>query len=357
MAENLVTIKAEVSNVNYFEGFEEFFNSLIERKDDVKNVFSTFIRLQQLQYDDIPFTFLEYLSSIQSLTIKKNKKSTSFKAEFKCGSGVEEFCCDMSSIFKAIKARSVSIKAVDNNRSEEINWKRFSEETPDKQISAITSFYNYKKPYYHLVYCFPIEHESSGEFNLRRQGQLFGRFKFQNSHLHGEQVIFNSKNESKKLCILNYKKGALHGTVTFFSDDETRKTSESFYVNGFLEGQAYAWDATGHAYLKTSFKSSELDGIQIVQTDPNKKPEFQADYKNGELHGLLYSRGKERELEASFINGKPDESLSDTDLDNILYNESRLRPHRNHQRLVNPSDLYQVLKRIYEHEGAEFELL
>jgi len=362
-----VTIKAEISNVNYFEGFEEFFNSLSEGKDDVENIFSTFIRLQQLQYDGTPFRFLEYLSSIQSFTIKKNKKSISFKAEFTCGSGVEEFCCDMFSIFKASKARAISIRAVDNDQSEEINWERFSEEMPNKQISSITSFYSYKKPDYHLVYCLPIEHKSSGEFNLRKHGQLFGRFKFLNAHLHGEQIIFNPEDESKKLCVLNYKKGALHGMVTFYNGDETRKVSESFYVNGFIEGEAFAWDETGYAYIKTNFKSSEFDGIQIIQHDPNKKPDFQAEYKNGELHGslfwngelhgTLFSKRKERELEANFINGKPIENLSDKDLGNISYNESLLRPHRSNKRLANPTDLYLVLQNIYEQEGGEFELL
>lgn len=333
MAENWVTITADISKVNDYASCRDFLINLHKGGDNcsVIDQLERLVESQNISFYPKDFTQYEYLVALENLTIKEDKKT--FKAEFNTGSGVVEFCNQLYDLFNDINAKRIKIKAVDDNEFEDIQWKGFgSKSAIDFSVKAFT------KPRS------PVKKGATGFFDVvTPAGDVFAKIHLKSGHLDGVQKIL-SKDDGTAVMVYGFKSGIPHGSIIVYHSDG-KIAVKANYVNGLLHGEAYLHQPDGHVGIKSFYKNGELHGHQVLHRPGDKEPTFEAYYKNGTPEGTVRFKKPDGEIiNIEFKDGEPVKELRPHEYVAITASESKLIPHKKYMKLVDPELFYQVLK-------------
>jgi len=280
MAENWVTVKGDISSVLDLDSFKDFFGSLKTDKDkSSSSLLKVLIVKQNISYDTEKFRWKDYLSSIQSVKIKKNKKSITFKAEFNTGTGVSEFCKDMYELLKELKVKKLKITAIDDDEFDEIDWKTETSKSFKLHIfPGLMYLYGFRKPYEEFL------ENYTGVVHSYVNNQLDGVINVKNGHLHGLQTLLQTSDNSKSYAEIGYLEGSLHGSMKFFHPNGNLNI-EATFNEGVLSGKTAAYYPDNSLAVNAFYANNMLSGKQYFY-DSQGICVYEADYLNGLPHGI-----------------------------------------------------------------------
>lgn len=332
MAENWVTITADISKVEDYKSCKQFLTSLYKEgeKCDVIGELNKLAAAQNISFCAEDFTQYEYLTAVESLKINEDKKT--FKAEFNTGSGVVEFCNQLYELFTDISAKRIKIKAVDDNELEEIDWK--TTDLGDLNVNA------FKKPRT------PIKKGGNGFFDvIAPTGDVFARICLKSGHLDGVQEILNKKDGSVAMAY-GYKAGVPHGAVIVRHSDG-KIAVKANYSMGLLHGEAYLHQPDGHVGINAFYKHGMLHGHQLLHRPSENEPTFEADYKDGSPEGIVKFKKPDGEIiDIEFKGGEPTSDLLPHEYVAISASENALIPHKKYMKFIDPESFYKFLKQL-----------
>ena len=330
MAEYRVAITADLSKTEDYEGFRNFLETLYSQSEgcDTEKELEKLLASQKCEYRSREFTWHEYLSAMEDLSIKEEK---TFKALFTVGDGAIDFCNELNLLLKKVNAKRVKIKLVCDEDEEEIDWKVLG--GPQK-----TSAIFLRKSEALLV------DGASGHYNLvSKTGFLFGKLKIELGHLAGEQTMFNKYGDV--LCVIDFKSGIPHEKLKVLYPDGSEML-EGAFKEGMLDGPFLCWENNGHVKVRANYKSGLLHGAQCIHLSTEQKPHLQANYKNGLPDGLAMWRVgalTDKSCYAEFKSGKAIEKIGYLDMISLEALEGKLTPHESIMIFIDPHRFYELI--------------
>ncbi|WP_415895898.1 hypothetical protein ACMXYQ_05950 [Neptuniibacter sp. PT34_22] len=326
MAENYVSVTANLSKTNDFSSWEVFLEALKEDHPP-KQALKKLLESQDVDFSVDDFTEYEYLTAIDFLKI--NKKTKTIKAEFNTGTGVVEFCNELNRLLKLFDAEDIKIKAIDDEEFSEIDW-----EIKESSSHPITR--PFKKPSQSL------NNGLSGLFDVQApDGHVFARVNLKSGHLDGAQQLFYISGEPN--MNIEFRDGVPHGKLKIQLEDGSTAV-EAVYENGMQDGPVNAYK-NGHCWVSSNFTKGKIHGHQKVQLDPNSPPYVEATYKYGQPDGSFHWQDPSRKIrEVQFQNGK---LVNVEDFDLLLVGLDRLEqlfyPHKANIRVIDPEQFYSLI--------------
>lgn len=335
MAEIWVSVSANLAKVKDYEAAKEFLVNLAKPGEEASPVeeLERLIASQGCRFDVYDFPQAEYLSAMENLVIKDDKKS--FKASFNVGSDVVEFCQNMSALLAGINAKWVKIKAVDDNEFEEIDW-RSVEGTPDYYPSPKAIGQPFR----------PVLKDASGSFEaIAPDGNRFAYLSLAAGHLDGVQKMLD-QSKGNVIAEFGYKAGVLHGDIVFLHRNGS-VAIKATYVDGLLDGEAMLQFPDGQLGIRSSFRQGELHGHQVLYKPKETEPSFEATYVSGKPHGVVRFKAPDREIACiEFADGEPVNGAELHQHMGISASEAALVPHRRYMDFIEPIKFYKLLNRM-----------
>ncbi|PZW47271.1 toxin-antitoxin system YwqK family antitoxin [Pseudomonas sp. URMO17WK12:I2] len=332
MAEYRVTISADLSKIENYEDCRNFLETLYSESEscDTEKELEIFLASQKCDYRPHHFIWHEYLSAIDDLSIKEEK---TFRALFTVGSGAIDFCNELNSLLKKIKAKRIKIELIYDGEQEKIDWKSLG--NPE---SISTRFL--RKPEALLAA------GASGHYKLvSRAGILLGELNIELGHLAGAQTMLNK--HGNVLCIINFKSGIPHGNFKFYYPDGSNML-EGTFKKGVLDDQLLGWENNGHVKIRSNYKNGLLQGAQYIHLSTEQNPHLQANYKNGLLNGPATWRGgfmADKSCHAVFKSGKPSENIDEFTMACLETLEEKLAPHESIMIFIDPHQFYELISK------------
>ncbi|BCG24889.1 hypothetical protein TUM18999_30800 [Pseudomonas tohonis] len=333
MAEYRATVTADLSKTESYEGSRSFLETLYSASEDcdTEKELEIFLASQKFEYRPREFTWHEYLSAIEDLSIKEEEKT--FKALFVLGDGAIDFCNELNLLLKKIKAKRIKIELIYDGDQEKIDWKALGS---SQKVSA---------PFLRKSETLLIN-GASGYYNLvSKTGVLLGKLNIELGHLEGEQTIFNKY--GNVLCIISFKSGIPHGKLKAHYPDGASML-EGTFNEGVLDGAFFGWENNGHIKIKSNYKSGLLHGAQCIHMSTEENPHLQANYKNGLPDGpAMWRTGAitDRSRHAEFKSGKPTERIGEIDMACLETLEDKLAPHESIMMFIVPQQFYELISK------------
>jgi hypothetical protein len=333
MAEYRVTVSADLSKVENYEGCKCFLEALYSESEscDTEKELEIFLASQKCEFRPRHFIWHEYLSAIEDLSIKEGK---TFRAIFVVGSGAIDFCNELNSLLKEIKVKRIKIELIYDGESEKIDWKLLGN---PESISTIFL----RKPETLLI------NGASGHYKLvSRDGSLLGELNIALGHLVGAQTIFNKYGDV--LFIINFKSGIPHGKFKAYYPDGSNML-EGTFNEGMLDDQFLTWENNGHAQTRSNYKNGLLHGAQYIHLSKEQSPHLQANYKDGLLNGPATWRCgfmDDKTCHAVFKSGKPPENIDEYTMARLEALEDKLAPNESFMMFIDPHQFYELISRL-----------
>ena len=340
MSEDRVKVSADLSKVESYEGCRSFLEALysVNESCETEQELEVFLASQKCEYTPRDFIWHEYLSAIEDLSVKEEKKT--FAAVFVAGSGAIDFCNELNLLLKKVKAKRIKIELNYDGERGNIDWQSLGnpERVPTKFL---------RKPETQLI------NGASGHYNLvLRSGALFGKLNIEFGHLAGVQTMFNK--HGSVLCVINFKSGIPHGNFKVYYPDGSSML-EGGFKEGVLDGQLLGWESNGHIKVRSNYKDGLLHGAQCIHLSTEQEPHLQANYKNGLLDGVAVWRVglmDDKTCRAVFVSGKTSENISGFTLDCLETLEDKLAPHESVMMFIDPTQFYELISK-YDLEQSD----
>lgn len=283
------------------------------------------------EYRSCDFIWHEYLSAIEDLSIKEEKKT--FKAVFVVGSGAIDFCKELNLLLKKVKAKRIKVELIYDGEQEKIDWESLSN---PENISTIFL----EKPEALLI------NGANGHYNLVSiTGTLLGKLNIELGHLAGTQTMFNRY--GNVLCIISFKSGIPHGKFKAYYPDGSNML-EGDFKEGVLDGQLLGWENNGHVKIRSSYKDGLLHGAQCLHLSTEQNPHLQANYKNGLLDGPAIWKGSfmtDKSCRVAFKSGKPSGNIDEFAMASLEMLEGKLAPHESILMFIDPHQFYKLISK------------